>query len=177
MIVNVVKIIFFVSFIGILASCNVQNKTDRNDFANFSPTPSVPKVYQKDDGSLVKDEGWLNPDFQIKNKKYLVENAKTEDGRKVKILSSEYFPTNEILIQFPLNPAESEKSETRVVGKVNEFKGKNQPPFCYLLSTARKQGPYVAFYIKFYLCDMNGDGIFETIPQGIMKMPVPVWVK
>jgi hypothetical protein len=174
---SLAKCVIFVSLVCNFLACVFQNETDKIELTEVSPPLLKSKVYQKEDGSLENEDGWLVPDFQVKNKKYSIEDAETEGGKKIKILSSFYFPENEISIQFPLNPAESEVSETRAVVNVTEYKGENQPPFCYLLGTAKKQESYVPFLIKFYLCDMNGDGIFETIPHGIIKMPVPGWVK
>ncbi len=73
---HLAKILLSACLVGTSASCISNNETSKNDFTVPSTTPLISKFYQKDDGSLVKDEGWLIPAFHAKDKQNSFENVR-----------------------------------------------------------------------------------------------------
>jgi hypothetical protein len=182
------KLYSILAFAVCFAGCSsAKTASAENELAiKFSPTPTPQSSVEESKDDSVKNENWQIP--LLKNRKQTrisFSDTKSEDGKPVRLMITDYAPKNEVFFtQVPSGSVSPNRllsgllklefiEELRVKEKIFGY-----VVFARATKTDEKTGkpsPFGQMFV-YRIIDKDGDGKFETLLADDSKILVPQWV-
>lgn len=145
-----------------------------------APTP-LPNTYIDERGNAIKQDGWLPPDITFGPVVGTsTGTAKVDDGTTVQIVVSQRGIVNTVIETPSASDTVNKQYASAKAVAATSLAISGKRPYCHVIALQRVRPPesndnsWVTGPLMVKYCDLNGDGIFETLPKEAY-LTVPQW--
>lgn len=146
--------------------------------ANKSPAASPAITETPQNRTIIKESGWELPKplpspLPKEENKYHATTVQSESQGLVEVLNRPLFPSEKLLMKFPKWSGDGEVEYK--ITQILEMTDQNKKPYCYQFFAEADTPVYSGTTTYLSYRDDDGDGLLETLAEGVCS--VPKWVK